>query len=948
MTSVRKGGKLSRKRVRLPELNASAEEFLEIGQPNKKRVSAEHEVKVDEEKSLMVGQGLPDCPMCGKVFKAQSQNGARSAHVKSCGIKLGLDAEKLLQLRRLEEKQAQERRALGLPVVSSGSRSNHSESGAARRGAKASTSSSVVTSTSSINVPSDPHLEMALALSASLAHQEMSKCEEEERQLQMLGVSDHNLHKVEPPPQVLISDPSPNLVIASSRPTGKAHKKINKAKTCLEVRLPEDRLKQISEQIAMILAGESSEEYEPGPGTLFASNRFKFSDIENEKLLDWTARRDQRWNRAALQDAQFHNGILGSFQVGDLSLRKEKMSTSSTPVKPKPTNEMKPAFPVIQVKTITNEHFQTLSNDLAALLKCNAQSDVTIICQNDKEVKCHSLILFVRCPLLQEDVVTEESNGRSQRVIAWPDVSEEATKLFLSYLYSASLPYDIDKQTVLNQLRNLAKKFKVKMLHDFLREFNVDLMISEQEEEEIEKIQIFQEVAESTHGDGWIGEHEDSFNIYGNEASQEHLVKVVKGKILTTSHLSPSRVPEKLDELASKTTGNMSNLSIGGFIEPSESPVKLNQSSATGYASDEDLFASDQEEKDDIKNESRSSSHASSDIPNRLVEDPNSVHDVTMSSPIKIVSPITSPPKVQTDESGDNDDDKKDVWADFEVDGGEISVEATPEDSIDNHQPELNVSPLLSSPPSISSEERPETLLTQASTPKKQAPKPHDDFGRVTPMLDYDRMLSPALRRELYKFGLKAIPRRKAVQILTHIYEETHPPIEDEDERENEGESEIDAAALGGSASQESIESSKSDLPEESIFLSLEEREGPSQSQALAADEDIDKIVLDYIKANDELHKQVLLFEPIWLESFLEDLKRSRPELKRLKLNQLTDIFDVQCITFRTAARAKRKHKKSPKKAKTKANRDVSNIKKTKKGSHNIANGQLTQERNKR
>ena len=44
-----------------------------------------------------------------------------------------------------------------------------------------------------------------------------------------------------------------------------------------------------------------------------------------------------------------------------------------------------------------------------------------------------------------------------------------------------------------------------------------------------------------------------------------------------------------------------------------------------------------------------------------------------------------------------------------------------------------------------------------------------------TPMPDYEEMLSPALRQELRRFGLKVIPRRKAVPLLRHIYEETHP-----------------------------------------------------------------------------------------------------------------------------------------------------------------------------
>ena len=47
--------------------------------------------------------------------------------------------------------------------------------------------------------------------------------------------------------------------------------------------------------------------------------------------------------------------------------------------------------------------------------------------------------------------------------------------------------------------------------------------------------------------------------------------------------------------------------------------------------------------------------------------------------------------------------------------------------------------------------------------------------SNLTPLPDYEKMLSPALRQELRKFGLKVIPRRKAVPLLKHIYEETHP-----------------------------------------------------------------------------------------------------------------------------------------------------------------------------
>jgi len=47
----------------------------------------------------------------------------------------------------------------------------------------------------------------------------------------------------------------------------------------------------------------------------------------------------------------------------------------------------------------------------------------------------------------------------------------------------------------------------------------------------------------------------------------------------------------------------------------------------------------------------------------------------------------------------------------------------------------------------------------------------------VTPLPDYHTMLTPHLRKELKKFGLKAVPRRKACLLLNHIYDQTHPLV---------------------------------------------------------------------------------------------------------------------------------------------------------------------------
>ena len=62
---------------------------------------------------------LPSCPFCQKTF-VSGQKLSRASHLKSCGNQLGLDTNQLLQIRKLEDKQAQEWKDLNLPKITNG------------------------------------------------------------------------------------------------------------------------------------------------------------------------------------------------------------------------------------------------------------------------------------------------------------------------------------------------------------------------------------------------------------------------------------------------------------------------------------------------------------------------------------------------------------------------------------------------------------------------------------------------------------------------------------------------------------------------------------------------------------------------------------------------------------------------------------------------------------
>lgn len=45
----------------------------------------------------------------------------------------------------------------------------------------------------------------------------------------------------------------------------------------------------------------------------------------------------------------------------------------------------------------------------------------------------------------------------------------------------------------------------------------------------------------------------------------------------------------------------------------------------------------------------------------------------------------------------------------------------------------------------------------------------------VTPLPDYKKMMTPEIKQALRSIGVKALPRKKAIALLSHVYDETHP-----------------------------------------------------------------------------------------------------------------------------------------------------------------------------
>ncbi|NXT39427.1 SLX4 endonuclease, partial [Pelecanoides urinatrix] len=212
----------------------------------------------------------------------------------------------------------------------------------------------------------------------------------------------------------------------------------------------------------------------------------------------------------------------------------------------------------------------------------------------------------------------------------------------------------------------------------------------------------------------------------------------------------------------------------------------------------------------------------------------------------------------------------------------------------------------------------------------------------VTPMPAYSIMETPQLKKELSRFGVRALPKRQMVLKLKEIFQYTHQDVDSDFEDEipssqpppqksqakRSRQSKADRPAEGWSlvadgeepmlsASQESAVSSVdgSDISfgsqssfmngfEACAFASEDEEEELPASQAAAREEDKLEAVRCYIRSNTALYHKILFYEPVELAELHTELKQNGIKISKAKL---LDFLDAHCITFTTAGARKEK-----------------------------------------
>ncbi|NWY13460.1 SLX4 endonuclease, partial [Aphelocoma coerulescens] len=220
----------------------------------------------------------------------------------------------------------------------------------------------------------------------------------------------------------------------------------------------------------------------------------------------------------------------------------------------------------------------------------------------------------------------------------------------------------------------------------------------------------------------------------------------------------------------------------------------------------------------------------------------------------------------------------------------------------------------------------------------------------VTPMPAYSIMETPQLKKELSRFGVRALPKRQMVLKLKEIFQYTHQDRDSDFEDEipysqplpqkssakqlrqpKAGQAAgrnrapraerppVSLAADGKDlpASQESAGSSVdgSDISfgsqssfvngfETCAFASEEEEEEFPASQAAAREEEKLEAIRCYIRSNTALYNRILFYEPIELADLHTELKQNGIKISKAKL---LNFLDSQCITSTMAKARKEK-----------------------------------------
>uniref|UniRef100_A0A5S6QNL7 Structure-specific endonuclease subunit SLX4 n=1 Tax=Trichuris muris TaxID=70415 RepID=A0A5S6QNL7_TRIMR len=181
----------------------------------------------------------------------------------------------------------------------------------------------------------------------------------------------------------------------------------------------------------------------------------------------------------------------------------------------------------------------------------------------------------------------------------------------------------------------------------------------------------------------------------------------------------------------------------------------------------------------------------------------------------------------------------------------------------------------------------------------------------VTPSVDLSRMTTPQLQNKLRRYGVRALPKRRAITVLQRIYNETHPYVYQDgtvefplvEDPKIPRKRRIEGLSDKGSVRKTCRNYDAPGVPllhplsegrkslEESFLPKVPASNSPEKKAIICDDENL----RDLLTSNTDIYEDILTYTPLNLKNVHQRLKQAGA---RCSLRGLLNYLDTQCITF--------------------------------------------------
>ncbi|XP_048505829.1 uncharacterized protein LOC105684682 isoform X1 [Athalia rosae] len=504
--------------IKTPELDESLADFIikpTVSISNKRLASRESKPLSKKKKcsrNVSIGSNQPSiessffkpktalqpaflCPLCFKSFKDAT---AQNNHMKSCAARNKISTKKLLDAIELQEKQANERKAMGLltaPPIQP----------------KKTVSRKLISN-------KDPQLQLALALSMSLHEAEVN--EEIDDAYVLAGETSFSMNEKTSDDrretlQMFGFTTNKPVVVATA---GKSRKKRLMGPTPLQTRTQEERDRLLSVKIAEVLMGDeaitqaaqkSMDKVIKFESTIVLKSRLLQSyHCVTDRLWDKTQQRLKGWSPYSCNILEYtpskaspepeieeiepglctasifpNNSTKTPNQIPAGDAVEENIQSTSPLLK-----STSKKSDVANDKTVAldadNHSLKNLSKNWRTMFGSNYMSDVVVITKGNIEISGHLIVFWARCSNIMAEVIPHDPErcGEKKAKILWLDTCSVVANVFFEYIYCGTIDHNLgifEDQRRLSGVRALARKYQLKELFTYLKDKSNELKVNE-------------------------------------------------------------------------------------------------------------------------------------------------------------------------------------------------------------------------------------------------------------------------------------------------------------------------------------------------------------------------------------------------------------------------------------------------------------------------------------